>query len=108
MRVHEDSIQKTAFRTRYGSFEFLVLPFGLCNAPSTFMSMMHTVLRPFLDKFVIVFLDDILVYSKTPAEHLAHLEQVLSVLATNRLYAKPSKCTIASSTVDFLGHTLTP
>lgn len=108
VRVHEDSIQKTAFRTRYGSFEFLVLPFGLCNAPSTFMSMMHTVLRPFLDKFVIVFLDDILVYSKTPAEHLAHLEQVLSVLAANRLYAKPSKCTIASSTVDFLGHTLTP
>ena len=108
VRMHEDSIAKTAFRTRYGSFEFLVLPFGLTNAPSAFMAWMHSILRPFIDKFVVCFLDDILIASRTPDEHLAHLEQVFQALSANKVLLKASKCKIATSHVDFLGHTLTP
>lgn len=108
VRLHSDSISKTAFRTRYGSFEFLVLPFGLTNAPSAFMAWMHDILRPFIDKFVVCFLDDILIASRTPAEHLTHLEQVFQALSANKVLLKASKCHIATSHVDFLGHTLTP
>ena len=108
VRMQEDSIAKTAFRTRYGSYEFLVLPFGLTNAPSAFMAWMHGILRPFIDKFVVCFLDDILIASRTPQEHLFHLEQVFAALAANKVLLKASKCKIATSHVDFLGHTLTP
>jgi hypothetical protein len=106
VRMDEESITKTAFRTRYGSFEFLVLPFGLHGAPGTFMSLMHQVLRPYLDVFVIVFLDDILIYSKSPEEHVKHLTLVLQALAQHKLRAKLSKCQFGASSIDFLGHTI--
>ena len=80
IRVKEDDIQKMAFRTRYGHFEYLVLPFGLTNAPATFMMLMNNVFHEYLDKFVIIYLDDILIYSKSKEEHLQHLRQVLMIL----------------------------
>ena len=102
--IHPDDTPKTAFRTCYGHFEFLVLPFGLTNAPATFMALMHTVLHPLLDVCVIVYLDDILIYSKDPSEHLQHLEQVLELLRENQLYGKLSKCDFSQSQVNFLGY----
>ena len=108
VRMHEGSIAKTAFRTRYGSFEFLVLPFGLTNAPSTFMAWMHSILKPYLDKSVVVFLDDCLIMSRSPEEHLHHLEQVFRAFSEHKVLLKASKCHIATRQVDFLGHTVTP
>ncbi|GKE69610.1 putative reverse transcriptase domain-containing protein [Tanacetum coccineum] len=87
LRVHKDDILKTVFRTRYGHFEFTVTPFGLTNAPAIFMDLMNRVCRPYLDKFVIVFIDDILVYSKTQEEHEVHLGLVLELLKKEKLYA---------------------
>ena len=107
VRVAEEDVYKTAFRTRYGHFEFKVLPFGLTNAPATFMSFMHDVLRPYLDEFVVVFLDDILIFSKNEAEHLAHLKLVLQKLREHHLYAKLSKCAFGLQEVEFLGHIVT-
>jgi hypothetical protein len=104
IRIDPDDISKTAFRTRYGHFEFLVLPFGLTNAPGTFMHLMHETFRKFLDDFVLVFLDDILIYSKTLEEHEKHVRQVLEVLRKEKLYAKESKCEIIKTEVEFLGH----
>ncbi|KAI3518312.1 hypothetical protein L1887_06894 [Cichorium endivia] len=104
MRVREEDIHKTAFRTRYGHFEFVVMPFGLTNAPAAFMDLMNRVCRPMLDKSVIVFIDDILVYSKTQEEHEGHLRQVLEVLRQEKLYAKFSKCDFWLQEVQFLGH----
>ncbi|GKC31328.1 putative reverse transcriptase domain-containing protein [Tanacetum coccineum] len=92
LRLHEDGIPKTAFRTRYGHFEFTVMPFGLTNAPTVFMDLMNRVCRPYLDKFVIVFIDDILIYSKTQEEHVEHLSLLLGLLKKEKLYAKFSKC----------------
>ncbi|GJW52014.1 putative reverse transcriptase domain-containing protein [Tanacetum coccineum] len=92
LRVHEDDIPKTAFRTRYGHFEFTVMPFGLTNAPVVFMDLMNRVCKPYLDKFVIVFIDDILIYSKTKEDHEVHLGLVLELLRKEKLYAKFSKC----------------
>ncbi|GJV34711.1 putative reverse transcriptase domain-containing protein [Tanacetum coccineum] len=91
LRVHEDAIPKTAFRTRYGHFKFMVMPFGLTNAPAVFMYLMNRVCKPYLDKFVIVFIDDILIYSKTKEEHEVHLKLVLELLRKEKLYAKFSK-----------------
>ncbi|GKE23905.1 putative reverse transcriptase domain-containing protein [Tanacetum coccineum] len=91
LRVHEDNIPKTTFLTRYGNFEFIVMPFGLTNAPAVFMDLMNQVYRPYLDKFVIVFIDDILIYSKTMEEHEVHLGLVLELLKQEKLYAKFSK-----------------
>jgi len=88
LRVQEEDIPKTAFRTRYGHFEFTVMPFGLTNAPAAFMDLMNRVCRPYLDKFVIVFIDDILIYSKTKEEHASHLRQVLQLLRKEKLYGK--------------------
>jgi hypothetical protein len=104
IRIHPDDVEKTAFRTRYGLYHFLVMPFGLTNAPATFQSMMNNVLRPYLDKFVLVYLDDILVYSKTPEDHLEHIRLVLDKLREHKLFAKLSKCAFALESVDFLGH----
>ncbi|GJU54571.1 reverse transcriptase domain-containing protein [Tanacetum coccineum] len=106
LRVHEDDIPKTAFRTRYGHFEFTVMPFGLTNAPAVFMDLMNRVCRPYLDKFMIVFIDDILIYSKTREEHEAHLGLVLELLKKEKLYAKFSKCEFWLREVQFLGHVI--
>ncbi|GJY03961.1 putative reverse transcriptase domain-containing protein [Tanacetum coccineum] len=92
LRVHKDDIPKTAFRTRYRHFEFTEMPFGLTNAPAVFMDLMNMVCRPYLDNFVIVFIDDILIYSKTREEHVEHLRLVLELLKKEKLYAKFSKC----------------
>ncbi|GJY68798.1 putative reverse transcriptase domain-containing protein [Tanacetum coccineum] len=104
LRVHEDDIPKTTFRTRYGYFEFTVMPFGLTNMPTVFMDLMNRVCRPYLDKFVIVFIDDILIYSKTREEHVEHLKLVLGLLKKEKLYAKFSKCEFWLREVQFLGH----
>lgn len=104
IRISPEHIERTAFNTRYGHYEFLVLPFGLTNAPATFMAMMNDLLRPYLDKFVIVYLDDILIYSKNEDEHEQHIRMVLDILRKNKLYAKLSKCEIFKDEVTFLGH----
>ncbi|GJS84223.1 putative reverse transcriptase domain-containing protein [Tanacetum coccineum] len=106
LRVHEDDIPKTTFRTRYGHFEFTVLPFGLTNAPVVFMDLMNRVCRPYLDKFVIVFIDDILIYSKTQEEQVEHLRLVLGLLEKEKLYAKFSKCEFWLREVQFLRHVI--
>ena len=92
VRIKEEDISKTTFKTRYGHYEFTVVPFGLINALATFMCLMNGVFRKYLDKFVIVFLDDILIYSKSEEEHEEHLRIVLQVLRENQLYAKLTKC----------------
>ncbi|GKB43833.1 putative nucleotidyltransferase, ribonuclease H, partial [Tanacetum coccineum] len=104
LRVKEQDVSKTAFRTRYGHYEFLVMPFGLTNAPAVFMDLMNRVFHEYLDKFVIVFIDDILVYSKTREEHEDHLRIVLEILRQKKLYAKFSKCDFWLGQVAFLGH----
>ncbi|GJZ54264.1 putative reverse transcriptase domain-containing protein [Tanacetum coccineum] len=106
LRVHEDDIPKTTFRTHYGHFEFTVMPFGLTNAPAIFIYLMNRVCRPYLDKFVIVFLDDILIYSKTQEEHVEHLRLVLELLKKEKLYAKFSKCEFWLREVQFLVHVI--
>ena len=92
LRVRETDITKTTFRTHYGHFEFTVMPFGLTNAPATFMDLMHRVFQPYLDQFVVVFVDDILIYSQSEWEHEYHLRIVLQLLRDHQLYAKFSKC----------------
>nr|GEV82131.1 hypothetical protein [Tanacetum cinerariifolium] len=106
LRVHEDEFSKTTFRTRYGHFEFRVMPFGLTNVPAVFMDLMNKVYRPYLDKFVIVFIDDILIYSKTRGEHVEQLRLVLELLKKEKLYAKFSKCDFWLREVQFLGHVI--
>src|SRR5439155_21243670 len=97
-------IEKTAFNTRNGKYEFLVMPFGLTNAPATFQTFVNKNFRQFLDEFVIVYLDDIVIYSNTYDEHLQHLRQVFNILRENQLYAKPHKCVFNKPEVKFCGH----
>ena len=104
IRIDPEDVSKTAFRTRYGHYEFLVLPFGLTNAPATFMHLMHQTFRDHLDDFVIVFLDDILIYSKTLEEHQKHVSIIMEILRREKLYAKESKCELFKTEVEFLGH----
>ena len=104
MRVRDEDIQKTTFRTRYRHYEFVVMPFGLTNAPAAFMDLMNRVCRPMLDRSVIVFIDDILVYSRSREQHEEHLREILGVLRSERLYAKFSKCEFWLREVQFLGH----
>ncbi|GJZ82034.1 putative reverse transcriptase domain-containing protein [Tanacetum coccineum] len=104
LKVREEDIPKTDFRTRYGHYEFVVMPFGLTNALAIFMDLMNRVCRPMLDKSVIVFIDDILVYSKSKEEHEAHLREVLETLRKERLYAKFAKCEFWLQEIQFLGH----
>ncbi|GLI71739.1 hypothetical protein VaNZ11_017045 [Volvox africanus] len=104
IRVAAQDIPKTAINTRYGHFEFTVMPFGLTNAPATFQRLMNDIFRPYLDTFVLIYLDDILIYSKTEDEHAQHLETVLQVLREHQLYAKASKCAFGTTKIDFLGH----
>ena len=95
---------KTAFRTRYGHYEFLVMPFGLTNAPAAFMDLMNRVFKEYFDQFIIVFLDDILGYSRSEEDHEQHLRIVLDILRKRQLYAKFSKCEFWMSEIAFLGH----
>jgi transposase InsO family protein len=104
IRIAEDDTYKTCFRTRYGAYEFLVVPFGLAGAPPIFQSLMNEVLRPYLDKFCLVYLDDILVYSKTKNEHVEHLRIILTKLREHQLYCKLSKCEFLRSSLTYLGH----
>ncbi|KAD2805171.1 hypothetical protein E3N88_38548 [Mikania micrantha] len=106
IKVREEDIPKTAFRTRYGHYEFLVMSFGLTNAPAAFMDLMNRVCRPMLDRSVIVFIDDILVYSKNEGDHACHLREVLETLRREKLYAKFSKCAFWLHEVQFLGHVI--
>jgi hypothetical protein len=97
-----EDILKTAFRTREGHFEFLIMPIGLCNAPSTFQSLMNHVFRPFLHHFCLVLFDDILIYSKTWKSHLAHVDRVLHLLSQHKIFLKQSKCAFGASEVECL------
>ncbi|KAL9253624.1 Retrovirus-related Pol polyprotein from transposon 17.6-like protein [Drosera capensis] len=104
--IKADDISKTAFRTRYGHHEFVVMPFGLMNAPAVFMDMMNRVFKPYLDRFIIVFIDDILVYSRNHQEYEEHLRTILEALRENELYAKLKKCEFWMKEVAFLGHVI--
>nr|GEX29224.1 RNA-directed DNA polymerase [Tanacetum cinerariifolium] len=106
LRVREEDIPKTAFRARYGHYEFQVMPFGLTNAPTVFMDLMNRVCKPYLDKFIIVLIDDILKYSKSKQEHEEHLKLILELLKKEQLYAKFLKCKFWIPKVQFIGHTI--
>jgi hypothetical protein len=104
IRMLPEDEHKTAFKTHQGHYQFKVMPFGLTNALATFQCVMNQVLHPFLSQFVLVFLDDILIYNKSLADHVTHLEQVLSALRTHQLYLKASKCSFAQASLEYLGH----
>ncbi|GJJ76350.1 hypothetical protein EMPS_08709 [Entomortierella parvispora] len=104
MQIHPDDRHKTAFRTRYGHYEFNVVPFGLTNAPAWFSTLMRTALAPVIDKCVVLYLDDILIYSDTEEEHIEDIRKVLTLLREHRLYAKLSKCSFMQEETEFLGH----
>ena len=105
-RVKEVEVPKTTFRTRYGHYEFFLIPFELTNASDAFLDLMNSVFHPYLDQFVVVFIDDILVYSKDAQEHEHHLRIVLKILRENQLFAKLSKCDFWLEEVSFLGHSV--
>ena len=104
VRMHSDDIEKTAFQTHHGHFEFLVMPLDLSNAPSTFQALMNDILGPYVRKFVLVFFDDILIYSKTWDQHLEHIQQVFTILQSSAVFLKKSKCSFGQTTVGYLGH----
>jgi hypothetical protein len=107
MKIRPSDIPKTAFTTRYGLYEYTVMSFGLTNAPAYFMYLMNKIFTEYLDKFVVVFIDDILIYSKNEEEHEEHLRLVLQKLREHELYAKFSKCEFWLKEVSFLGHIIT-
>ena len=104
MRVADEDEAKTTCVTWYGSFELLVMPFGLTNTPATFCNLVNDVLFNFLDSFVVVYLDHIVIYSSTLKDHLVHLEKVFDILRQNQLYVKKEKCEFAQTEIKFLGH----
>ena len=104
IRMHEPDVAMTAFRTHHGHYEFKVMPFGFCNAPSSFQATMNDIFQPYLRRFIIVFFDDILIYSQTLSEHLIHLEKAFETLLHNQFILKFSKCSFAQSQVEYLGH----
>lgn len=103
-RMRPEDEHKTAFKTHHGHYQFRVMPFGLTNAPATFQCIMNEVLAPFLRKFVLVFLDDILIYSASLEEHLEHIQLVLEKLKEHKLFMKMSKCSFAQTKLEYLGH----
>lgn len=103
IRVRPEDVEKTAFNTKYGQFEYLVLPMGLCNAPATFQTLMNTVFHDCIDVFMVVYMDDLLIYSRTREEHLSHVETVLSRLRDEDLYVSPKKCSFMQPETEFLG-----
>lgn len=107
VRVHPSDVYKTAFRTHHGHFEYLVMPFGLCNAPSTFQALMNSIFRPLLRKSVLVFFDDILVYSSSWQDHVHHVRQVFNILRDHQLFVKFKKCEFGKSEIEYLGHIIT-
>jgi hypothetical protein len=106
LKIRESDIQNTSFCTRYGLYEYTVMSFGLTNAPAYFMYLINKVFMEYLDKFVVVFIDDILIFSKMEEDHLKHLRMVLEKLRSNQLYAKFSKCEFWLTEVAFLGHVI--
>ena len=104
VRMLPEDEHKTTFKTHHGHYQFKVMPFGLTNAPATFQCIMNQILQPFLRKFVLVFLDNILIYSNTLEDHASHLEKVLATLRQHQLYLKSSKCTFAQDSLEYLGH----
>ncbi|GJY99405.1 retrovirus-related pol polyprotein from transposon 17.6 [Tanacetum coccineum] len=106
IRIHKEDIPTTAFKTHQRHYEFLVIPFGLTNAHSTFQALMNEVFQPFLRKFTLVFFDDILIYSKSLKDHVQHLSDVLVTMRQNKLFAKKSKCVFGTSHVEYLGHVM--
>jgi hypothetical protein len=107
VRVNPSDVNKTAFRTHNDHYEYLVMPFGLCNAPSTFQAIMNSIFRTYLRKFILVFFDDILVYSPTWNEHLLHVKQTLDILRQHQFFAKDSKCVFGQQELEYLGHIVT-
>ena len=106
LKINSEDISKTAFRMRYGHYEFLLMPSGLTNAPATFMDLMNRVFHEYLDRFVIVYIDDILIFSKSMEEHEEHLRIIFQILRENKLYAKFKKCEFWLDQVVFLGHVI--
>jgi hypothetical protein len=106
VRMHPDDIAKMAFRTHHGHFEFLVMQFSLSNAPATFQALMNDVLSPYLRRFVLVFFDDILIYSSSWAEHLQHVAIIFNELRAHHLHLKRSKCSFGMTSVAYLGHVI--
>lgn len=104
IRMHPSDEYKTAFKTHHGHYQFKVMPFGLTNAPASFQCVMNSILEPFLRKFVIVFMNDILIYSNSLDNHILHLRQVLQVLRAHQFYIKKSKCAFAQEKLEYLGH----
>ena len=104
LKIKDSDVHKTTFRRRYEHYEFLVMPFGLTNAPATFMDLMNRVFQPYLDQFVVVFIDDILMYSKDRESHDTHIRVVLETLRKEQLYAKLSQFKFWLTEVSFLGH----
>ena len=104
MRIKKEDVPKTAFNSRYGHFEFMVMPFRLTNAPVAFMDLMHRVFKPYVNQFVVIFINDILVYSKMRENHEYHLRVVLQTLREHQVYAKFSKCDFWLEEISFLGH----
>lgn len=104
LRMSPDDVYKTAFKTHSGHYEYLVMPFGLTNAPCTFQSLMNKVFEGVLRKFLLVFFDDILIYSSSWEDHLKHLREVFQILQQAQLYLKPSKCTFGATVIEYLGH----
>ena len=102
--VRKDNVHKTVFRTHHGHYEFLVMPFGFCNAPSLFQALMNTTFKPFLHKFIIIFFNDILIYSQTFADHLQHLDCAFWILQDGQFFLKLSKCCVVQQQIEYLGH----